>query len=105
MKTMMLMSALLLAGSAYVQPSFAGITSKSMEISILEEKVQIKSDELPEPVKNAIAADETLKGAAVAEAWKITKDDGAVHFTIIFTNAQGEKMNKSYDAEGNEIKE
>ncbi|GMQ31617.1 hypothetical protein [Algoriphagus confluentis] len=104
MKKTILMSALLVAGAAFVQPAVAAVATESMEIILQEEKVQINPDELPEPVKTAIVGDESLQGAAVAEAWKITKEDGTVYFKITFANAEGTKMDKNYDPEGNEIK-
>jgi hypothetical protein len=105
MKKTILMSALLLAGAAFVQPSVAAISSDVIEISMQEEKVQINPNDLPDAVKATIAADESLQGAAVSEAWKITKEDDSVHFQVIFTSAEGEKTTKTYDPDGNEIKE
>ncbi|WP_187175132.1 hypothetical protein [Algoriphagus sp. AK58] len=105
MKKTILMSTLLVAGAAFVQPAVASVSTDAIEISIQEEKVQINANELPEPVKTTIAGDETLKGSAISEAWKITSVDKKVHYKVTFTNAQGEKMDKNYDAEGNEIKE
>lgn len=105
MKKNILMSAILVAGAAFATPTIAAVIANPMEITLQEEKVQIKADELPTPVKQTIAGDETLTGLTLAEAWSVKKVDGVVYFKVGFDNGTEEKLWKSYDAEGNEIKE
>ncbi|RIW12535.1 hypothetical protein D0X99_18645 [Algoriphagus lacus] len=105
MKKSFLITAILAAGAVIATPSIAGVTTDPIEFSIQEEKVQIKPDDLPTPVKTAITQDESLKTATVTGAWKITKSDGSVHFMVSFDKGQGEKMDQTYDAEGKKIKE
>lgn len=105
MKKIILMSAMMVAGAAFAAPTIASVVSTPMEITLQEEKVQIKPDELPTPVKQTIAGDETLNGLTVSEAWQVTKVDGIVHFKVGFDNGSEDKLWKTYDAEGKEIKE
>lgn len=105
MKKTILMSAMLVAGAAFAAPTIAEVVSQPMEISLQEEKTQIKPDELPDPVKQAIAGDETLKAFPVAEAWQIKGVEGEVTFKVAFDNGTADKLWKTYDAQGKEIKE
>lgn len=105
MKKIMLMSAMLVAGAAFTTPTIAAAISNPMEIVQQEEKVKIEPDALPTPVKQTIAGDETLQNLTIAEAWQVTKVDGMVHFKVGFDNGTEDKLWKTYDAEGKEIKE
>ncbi|MDO8966908.1 hypothetical protein [Algoriphagus sp.] len=105
MKKIILMSAMMVAGAAFVTPTIAKVISNPMEITLQEEKTQIKPDELPTPVKLTIAGDDTLKELTLAEAWQVKKVDGVVHFKVAFDNGTEDLLWKTYDAEGNEIKE
>jgi hypothetical protein len=105
MRKIVLMSAMMAAGAAFAAPTIASTVSTPLEITLQEEKVQIKADELPAPVKQTIAGDETLKELSIAEAWQVTKVDGVVHFKVAFDNGTEDLLWKTYDAEGNEIKE
>jgi hypothetical protein len=105
MKKIILMSAMMVAGAAFVSPTIADVISDTTGIAIQEEKTQIKPDELPTPVKLTIAGDDTLKELKLAEAWQVKKVDGIVHFKVAFENGTEDLLWKTYDAEGNEIKE
>lgn len=105
MKKTLLMSALMVAGAAFAAPTIADVVTNSMEISLQEEKTQIKPDELPDSVKQTIAGDETLKEFPVAEAWQIKSVEGVVTFKVAFDNGTADKLWKTYDAQGKEIKE
>lgn len=99
------MSAMLVAGASFAAPTIAEVVTKSTEISLQEEKTEIKPDELPAPVKQTIAADETLKEFPVAEAWQVKSVEGVITFKVAFDNGTEDKLWKTYDPEGNEIKE
>lgn len=101
----MIMSVMLAAGIAVTSPILANSITSNVEIVKQEEKTQIKPDELPVPVKQKIAGDETVMNLTIAEAWKIKNEDGTYHFKVGFDNGTADKMWKTYDAEGNEIKE
>jgi hypothetical protein len=104
MKKTLLMSALLVAGTAFTSvPSIALAVSPTMEISMQEEKVKIEADQLSDPVKEAIATNESLKGLSITEAWQITSTEGVITYKVVFTNAEGEKSEKTYTADGTEI--
>lgn len=105
MKKIILMSAMMVAGAAFVTPTIADVISDTTGIAIQEEKTQIKPDELPTPVKLTIAGDDTLKELKLAEAWQVKKVDGIIHFKVAFENGTEDLLWKTYDAEGNEIKE
>lgn len=95
----------MVAGAAFASPTIASVIDNPSEIKLQEEKVQIKPDELPSPVKQTIAGDDSLVGLTLAEAWSVKKVDGVVHFKVAFDNGTEDKLWKTYDAEGNEIKE
>lgn len=99
------MSVMLTAGIAVTAPVVASTVKPAIEISQQEEKTQIKPDELPVPVKQRIAGDETVVNMPIAEAWQIKKEDGTYHYKVGFDNGTADKFWKTYDAEGNEIKE
>lgn len=107
MKKTILMSAMIVAGAAFAAPTIAEVVSNSMEITLQqqEEKTQIQPDELPDPVKQAIAGDETLKEFPVAEAWQVKSVEGETTYKIAFDNGTADKLWKTYDAQGKEIKE
>lgn len=105
MKKIILMSAMMVAGATFTAPTIASVISTPIEITLQEEKVKIELDALPEPVKQSIAADETLQALTITEAWQIKKVDETLHFKVGFDNGTEEKLWKTYDAEGNEIKE
>ncbi|OOG77913.1 hypothetical protein B0E43_03910 [Algoriphagus sp. A40] len=99
------MSAMIVAGAAFAAPTIAEVVNNSMEISFQEEKTQVKPDELPDPVKQTISGDETLKEFPVAEAWQIKSVEGEVTFKVAFDNGTADKLWKTYDPQGKEIKE
>lgn len=99
------MSAMMVAGVAFASPTIAEVGASSMGISLQEEKTQIKPDALPDPVKQTIVGDETLKAFPVSEAWQIKSVDGTMTFKVAFDNGTADKLWKTYDPEGNEIKE
>jgi hypothetical protein len=105
MKKSTLMSAIMVAGVAILSPSMAFQISSNVELAVQEEKVQIKPDQLPTPVKQTIAGDDSLRGLTLTEAWKVKRLDETVYYQVVFVNGPVDKLRKSYDAEGNEIKE
>lgn len=106
MKKIVLMSAIMVAGVAFAAPTtIASAISYSIEVNQQEEKVQIKPDQLPTPVKLTIGADDSLQALTLVEAWKFTKVDKVVYYKVAFNNGTENKLWKSYNAEGIEIKE
>lgn len=105
MKKIILMSAIMVAGAAFAAPVLASAISNSVEMNQQEEKVQIKPDQLPTPVKLTIGADDSLQVLTLVEAWKVTKVDQVVYYKVAFNNGTENKLWKSYSAEGIEIKE
>jgi|SRR5690606_24848612 len=105
MKKILLALAVMTFGASFASP---GISLQQAAVSsaiVQEERIQIKPDTLPNPVKQTITTDETLKGFPIAEAWQFKSVDGAVTFKIAFDNGTADKLWKTYDPEGNEIKE
>lgn len=105
MKKTTLMSTMIVAGLAFASPTIGSVASNAMEITRQEEKKQIKPDDLPTPVKLTIAGDESLMSLTVSEAWQVKKVDGETYYKVSFDDGTAAKVWKSYDAEGNEIKE
>jgi len=105
MKKIVLMSVIMVAGVAFATPTIASAISYAIEVNQQEEKVQIKPDQLPTPVKLTIGADDSLQAFTLIEAWKITKVDKVVYYKVAFNNGTENKLWKSYNAEGIEIKE
>jgi hypothetical protein len=103
MKKIVLMSAMMVAGAAFAAPTIAEVTTTS-EICIQEEMIQIKPDDLPDPVKQTITGDETLKEFPVAEAWQHKTVEGQVTYKVAFDNGTADKLWKTYDPQGKEIK-
>lgn len=105
MKKSIIISAMMIASAAFVGSSLASGISGNMELTVQEEKVQIKPDQLPTPVKQTIAGDDSLLGLTLTEAWEVKKVNKTVYYKVAFVNGPVDKLWKSYDAEGNEIKE
>ncbi len=105
MKKIVLMSAMMVAGAAFAAPTIAEVATKPMEISLQEEKTQIKPDDLPNPVKQTISGDETLREFPVAEAWQVKSAEGQITYKVAFDNGTADKLWKAYDPQGREIKE
>ena len=105
MKKIVLMSAIMVAAATLAAPTIASEISYSIEVKQQEEKVQIKPDQLPTPVKLTIGADDSLQALTLVEAWKFTKVDKVVYYKVAFNNGTENKLWKSYNAEGIEIKE
>jgi antitoxin component YwqK of YwqJK toxin-antitoxin module len=105
MKKSILMSALLIGGLAAASPKItAASLPNSIELS-QQEKVKIDAEQLPDAVKNAITADESVANLSIAEAWQMPVPEGKFHFKVVFDNGSEEKVSKIYDEAGNEIKE
>lgn len=105
MKKIILMSAMMIGGAAFAAPTFGSLISTPIEITQQEEKVKIELDALPTPVKQTIAGDETLQALTIVEAWQIKKVDETVLFKVGFDKGTEDKLWKTYNAEGKEIKE
>lgn len=105
MKKIILMSAMMVAGAVLAAPVLASSISYSVEMNQQEEKVQIKPDQLPTPVKLTIGADDSLQALTLVETWKVTKVDKVVYYKVAFNDGTENKLWKSYNAEGIEIKE
>lgn len=104
MKKIVLMSALMVAGAAFAAPTIAEVATRSLEFNLQEEMIQIKPDDLPDPVKQTITGDETLKEFPVAEAWQIKSVEGQITYKVAFDNGTADKLWKTYDPQGKEIK-
>ncbi len=105
MKKSILMSALLLGGLAITSPKISATPLPTSYEQSQQENVKIDADQLPEAVKNSISADESVAALSIAEAWKMTAPESKLHFKVIFDNGTEEKLSKTYDEAGNEIKE
>lgn len=104
MKKIILVSALLAAGISLANPATASERAIPSEITQEEKKVKIELDALPVPVKQTIAGDVTLQALTILEAYKVTRVDETVYFQVGFDNGTRDKVWKSYDTEGKEIK-
>jgi antitoxin component YwqK of YwqJK toxin-antitoxin module len=105
MKKSILMSALLLGGLAVTSPKITATTLPATLEQSQQENVKIDAEQLPEAVKNSISTDESVATLSIAEAWQIPVPEGKFHFKVIFDNSTLEKVSKTYDEAGNEIKE
>lgn len=100
MKKLILMSALFAGGIAFTSTDVFANSTAETPIVISQEKTQIEPDKLPDAVKQAIAADESLKGMMIAEAWQAPTPEGKLHYQVAFDNGTEEKLWKTYDADG-----
>ncbi len=105
MKEIFGMSMLLLLGAAFSSPILANATSNGWKVIFQTEKIRIKPDDLPTPVKQTISSDEKLKEYPVAEAWQIKSPGGQITYKVAFDNGTADKLWKTYDPEGKEITE
>lgn len=103
MKKILVMAIVLLTGGTFAGYSFPA--HEPSGIVVQAEKNQIRPDDLPAPVKQTIAADETLKAYPVAEAWEIKTVGGRTTYKVGFDNGTADKLWKTYDPEGKEITE
>ena len=95
----------MVSGAAFAAAAIADKVARSVVVTLQEEKIQIKPDDLPTPVKQTIASDETLKNFPVAEAWQLKSAGGQLTYKVGFDNGTADKLWKTYDPQGNEIKE
>ncbi|WP_051315001.1 hypothetical protein [Algoriphagus terrigena] len=105
MKKVILIFAVMVGGAAFAAAAIADKVARSVVITLQEEKIQIKPDDLPTPVKQTIAGDETLKDFPVSEAWQFKSAEGQITYKVGFDNGTADKLWKTYDPQGNEIKE
>lgn len=105
MKKIILIPVMIIAVATFAVPAIASVIEKRTEITFQEEEVKIKLDELPTPVKQSIAGDNSLRALTIVEGWKVQKVDKTVYYRVGFTNGPEEKVWKTYNAQGKEIKE
>lgn len=103
MKKTLIIATMLFASIAIASPSSQLELNIEKSQDLLQEKVKIDPDSLPDPVKIAISRDETINTLPVEEAWKITLPEDQFHYAVSFDNGTEEKLTKKYDAQGNEI--
>ncbi|UCS95479.1 hypothetical protein KZP23_10915 [Echinicola marina] len=77
--------------------------TSAMELSA-QDKVEIAPEDLPQPVKDAIADSDETKDWTISKVYQMTDDEGSVIYKVIFGEGE-ESITKKYDAEGKEIKE
>jgi hypothetical protein len=70
---------------------------------LMQDKVKINPEDLPEPVKKAIAENDEVNHLQVSQAYKVTDDD-KVYYEVTF-GLENESITKKYDSEGGEIEE
>lgn len=70
-----------------------------MEMQDDKNKTSIAVSELPAPVRTALASD-AHAGWEAKEAWKITKDDGAVYYKVNAVKGSA-KTTLKFDSNGN----
>lgn len=104
MKKTLIIAALLTAGVAVAGTSKTIAPRLETELILIQEKVKINPEDLPDPVKTAISLDVTISNLPILEAWKMPVSEDTVHFAVTFDTGAEEKLTKKYDAEGNEIK-
>lgn len=105
MRKTILMSAMMAASTAFAAHASAEVTADLVEVSLQEERIQIKPDDLPDPVKQTVAGDETVRAFPVAEAWQFKDASGKITYKVGFDNGTASKFWKTYDPQGKEIKE
>ncbi len=72
-------------------------------LEIIQDRIKINPEDLPEPVKKAIAENEEVNHLQISQAFKVTDDD-KVHYVVTF-GLENESITKKYDSEGGEIEE
>ncbi len=106
MKTKLIIPALLAFGFCsaplFAQSEEASVTST--ELALIQDKVKVEVDRLPEQIKESIANDDRVGALQVTEAWQVTDEDGSMHYLIKFDDA-GEEVEKKYNAQGEEIED
>ncbi|GAA0881145.1 hypothetical protein GCM10009119_41150 [Algoriphagus jejuensis] len=105
MKKITVIFAMIMTVAVSATPTTASVVSTFADLTLQEERIQIKPEELPDPVKQTISGDETLKEFPIAEAWQFKTAVGLTTFKVAFDNGSADKLWKTYDPEGNEIKE
>lgn len=106
MKTKLIIPALLAFGlsTAPLLAQSSEIVTESTEIAIVQDKVKLEPENLPESIKESIANDDKVAALQITEAWQVHEEDGSMHFHIKFDDA-GEEIEKKYNAEGEEIED
>ncbi|WP_186756187.1 hypothetical protein [Echinicola salinicaeni] len=69
-----------------------------------QDKVEILPEDLPQPVKDAIADSDETKDWTISKVYQMTDDEGSVIYKVMFGEGE-ESITKKYNAEGKEIKE
>ncbi|WP_460544813.1 hypothetical protein, partial [Echinicola sediminis] len=66
---------------------------------VLQDKIEILPEDLPQAVKDSIEEGETTKDLTIYKAYQLTDDEGNVIYKVKF--GEGEDIiTKNYDAEG-----
>jgi len=71
-------------------------------IQVLQDKVEISPEDLPQAIKDAIAENDEIKDLTISKAYQLTDDEGNVIYKVKFVDGEN-TITKKYDAEGNEI--
>lgn len=77
--------------------------ASNVELSA-QDKVEISPEDLPQPVKDAIADSDETKDWTISKVYQMTDDEGSVIYKVMFGEGE-DSVTKKYNAEGKEIKE
>ena len=100
------MKKLIISAFALTLVSFASLEAKQFETSsvvsnISQEKVAVKPEDLPEPVKSTLASD-TYAGWQVTSAFLITKEDNSQFYEISMRKGE-ESSTVNLDKDGRKV--
>ncbi|WP_215223080.1 hypothetical protein [Echinicola shivajiensis] len=77
--------------------------ASTVELSA-QDKVEISPEDLPQPVKDAIADSDETKDWTISKVYQMTDDEGSVIYKVTFGEGE-DSVTKKYNAQGKEIKE
>ncbi len=95
-KVVSLVCAMAFAGMV---PVSAAQVPTQVVVVLAQEKVEIKADELPQPVKDVLAG-EDYTGWTVAKAYKITEDGKPTLYEVMMTKEDTEPVTMMFDEDG-----
>ncbi|UCS94453.1 hypothetical protein KZP23_05345 [Echinicola marina] len=89
--------------------AFAGVQASTIKtdnefnlVQIVQDKEEIKAEDLPQAVKDTITESEETQALTISKAYKMLNADGTVTYEVQF-GMEEDAVTKKYDAEGNEI--
>lgn len=102
MKKTIVIAAIFIIGLGISAPQvFAKISFQ--EIHFQQEKIKIKPDDLPVPVKTKITGDALVGALPLLESYKITQPQGKFIYEVVFDGGAEMRITKKYNEKGEEV--